>query len=355
MGERGKHFLLCSPRRHCSAPMITASYTYYVFDLFYRKVNDEMLVDATCMSLCRAANPREMRSVAVAVPPCAGAAVLPPCRPMAASSKQRRAPLTSARSEPSDVEVYQIETLKRWPYQSVTSVTFARPSERLTLATKLDDYRTKYRCYLGEGQYFDWALVPHNFYRASTVPNDEALEISPTRLMRPQERWIQVEYVMFFSSSPADDSRLVPARARHASGSLGFLGLPKALRPESVKIGTFEDPHYAWYNGDGGVEKAVTALFISQPSNLPYINNQTIPEGAEYEHVTACVFRYRPYKVAPTYNDCLKDLQAYCRWFDHYLAEAQPQPSGAAARRSVRVARANRRDGAKKNAVKRTG
>jgi hypothetical protein len=274
---------------------------------------------------------------------------------MAASIKQRRAPPSSGRSEPSEVEVYQIETRSRWPYESVTSVTFARTSERLTLATKLNDYRTKYRCYLNEAQYFNWALVPHNFYRSSAVPNDEALEISPTRLMRPQERWIQIEYVMFFSNSPADDSRLVSARAGHASGDLGFLGLPKALRPDRTELGSFEDPHYAWYNGSDEVDKAATVLFISQPSTLPYINNQTIPEGAEYAHVTACIFRYRPYRIAPTYSDCLKNLREYCRWFEQYLAEAGRKPSGAAVKQSGYAARVNRRRGAKKNAVKRTG
>jgi hypothetical protein len=210
----------------------------------------------------------------------------------------------------------------------VTSVTFARLTERLALATKLNDHSTKYRCYLNEAQYFNWALVPHNFYGTSTVPNDEALEISPTRLMQGHERWIQVEYVMFFSSSPADDSRLVPARARHASGDLRFKGLPPTLRPDRIEIGAFEDPHYAWYNGSDGVDQAATVLFISQPSRLPYINNQTIPEGAEYGHVTACVFRYRPYRIVPTYSNCLKDLRTYGRWFDH-LAEARRQPSGS--------------------------
>jgi hypothetical protein len=231
-------------------------------------------------------------------------------------------------------------------------VTFARPSERLTLATNLSDYRTKYRCYLNEAQYLDWALVPHNFYRASTVPNDDAMEISPTRLMQPHERWIQVEYVMFFSNSPADDSRLVPARERHASGNLRFLGLPPTQRPDRIVIETFEDPHYAWHNGDDGFDKASTVLFISRPSKLPYINENTIPDGAEYAHVTACVFRYRPYRIVPTYRDCLKDLRGYCRWFDQNVAEAQGQPS---VRRSVHAVRANRSGGAKKNAVKSTG
>ena len=98
-----------------------------------------------------------------------------------------------------EVEVYEIESLNRWPYESVTSVSFARPNERLALATKFNDYRTKYRCYLNETQYFNWVLVPHNFYRDSTVLGDEALEISPTRLLRPHERWIQLEYVISLS------------------------------------------------------------------------------------------------------------------------------------------------------------
>jgi hypothetical protein len=253
--------------------------------------------------------------------------------------------------------VYQIETLNRWPYESVTSVTFARPSERLALATDLRDYRMKYRCYLNEAQYFNWALVPHNFYRESAVPNDEALEISPTRLMHPHERWIQVEYVMFYSNSPADDARLAPARARHASGDLRFPGLPSALRPDNISIGSFDDPHYAWYNGNPGVDKAATVLFISQPSKLPRINDQTIPEGAEFDWVTACVFRYRPHGITPTYGDCLKELQAYCRWFDQSFPEAR-RPSGAQAapvRRSGHAPRMNPRGVTKKVGVKRAG
>ena len=94
---------------------------------------------------------------------------------------------------------------------------------------------------------------------------------------------------------------------------LPFAGLPATLRPGSVSIGTFEDPHYTWHNVAGGRDKPCTSLFLSQPSTLPYINNQTIPEGAEYAHVTACVFRYAPYRVAPTYVECIKNLAAYCR------------------------------------------
>ena len=238
---------------------------------------------------------------------------------MVPSTKRKRASSGHATSLPNEIEVYEVQTLNRWPYDSVKSVTVALASQPLVLTTDLRG-DTKYRCYEPEGTaYVSWALVPWNFYGDARLPNDDASELSPARLVRPAERWLQIEYVMFHSCSRNDDARLDFARDRHASGELSYNGLTAGLRPDRSELGTFEDPHYAWHNSGRATRAADKTLFISRRSNLPYINYQTIPDGADYEFVNASVFCYKAYRSTPTYAECLKSLRTYCHWFETYL------------------------------------
>lgn len=264
------------------------------------------------------------------------------------TTKRKRPSPGQKQPLPVEVEVYEIETLHHWPYESVKSVRIARASEPLILASNFG-WETKYRCYdPGGTAYVSWVLVPHNFYRDSAVPNDETQELSAARLIRPAERWLQIDYVMFHSSSRSDDARLASAREHQASGELSFRGLPASLRPDTVAVGSFEDPHNAWYESNKKIEEPSTRLFISQRSKLPYINDHTIPEGADYEFVAALVCRYRPYRTTPTYAECLKNLRVYSGWFEQYLPEAS---KGAPASEAMTVLRSGYPPGRKPSGV----
>lgn len=265
--------------------------------------------------------------------------------------KRKRTPLRSAPQLPAEIEVFRIDNLSHWPYESVASVTIARPSDPLLLTSTMVGSNTTHRCYDPDGDpHFSWALVPHNFYRDSTVPDDDALELSAAWLVRPREKWVQIEHVMFHSISASDDSILQPARHAYASGDLTWQALPASLRPDSVAIGSIEDPHYAWYESGAKTDKPSTTLFLSRPSKLPYINEHMIPKGANYAHVAASVFCYRSYSITPTYADCLKDLRLYCQWFAQYLSLRQEHQAGTASgvRRIGSPARPNRRASSRK-------
>jgi hypothetical protein len=81
-------------------------------------------------------------------------------------------------------------------------------------------------------------------------------------------------------------------------------------------------------------DHATSALYVRERSDLPWINNHTIPDGIDYDAVRAEVVTYDLYPVPPRLGELMRRLDAYCDWFAGVVA-GHPGPRPKSARRKA--------------------
>ena len=221
------------------------------------------------------------------------------------------------------LNLYQIKEINIWPYEDVVSVTPVDRDARATLTVDFTD-GMKYRCYRHHpDQFID--LAPMETYAESWEGSDDGREISPYRLFADRPLAIQIEYVLFQSYKAADYPKLCGLIENIKNGNLTASTFPKHLRPARVILQGDEKSH-PWsslrLDGTTPPDHPTSAFIIAEHSDLPYINNHTIPKCIDHEYVHAAVVNYDFYKTPPTYDDLLKRLDKYCDWFEKLLSES---------------------------------
>jgi hypothetical protein len=104
---------------------------------------------------------------------------------------------------------------------------------------------------------------------------------------------------------------------------------PKDLRPGRVIL-QGDDESHPWdtlrLEGKTPPDHPTSAFIITEQSDLPYINNHTIPESIDHEFVHAAVVTYDFYETPPSYDELLNRLDKYCKWFDQRLSASVGKP-----------------------------
>ncbi|HEX4053842.1 MAG TPA: hypothetical protein VHX86_06225 [Tepidisphaeraceae bacterium] len=225
------------------------------------------------------------------------------------------------------LKLYRIKEINIWPYEDVVSVT---PVDRNARATLTVDFAegTKYRCYRHHpGQFVD--LAPMETYDESWEGADNGREISPYRLFADRPLAMQIEYVLFHSYKASDYSKLHELIENIKKGILTPSTFPKHLRPARVIL-QGDDESHPWsslrLDGTTPPDHPTSAFIIAEHSDLPYINNHTIPKCIDHEYVHAAIVNYDFYKTPPTYDELLKRLDKYCDWFQKLLSESARKP-----------------------------
>jgi hypothetical protein len=220
------------------------------------------------------------------------------------------------------LKLYRIKHANVWPYESVSSVT---PVEREACAAVPADFHDEstYRCYRRHpDQFVD--LAPMEAYDESW--EGSVYEISPYQLIADRPLAFQIEYVVFRSWRAADYVKLQPLIDLIKKGGLEVLGFPADLRPgRAILMG--DDESHPWerhrLEGTQPPDHPTSAFIIPERSDLPYINDHTIPEGIDYQFVQAAVVSYDFYEIPPTYDWLMKRLDRYCGWFGAMTGKAE--------------------------------
>jgi hypothetical protein len=225
------------------------------------------------------------------------------------------------------LKLYRIKEINIWPYEDVVSVTPVDRNARATLTVDFAD-GTKYRVYRRHpNQFID--LAPMETYDESWEGADDGREISPYRLFADRPLAMQIEYVLFHSYKAADYSKLHGLIENIKKGILTPSAFPKDLRPARVILHGDDESH-PWdslrLEGTKPPDHPTSAFIITEHSDIPYINNHTIPECIDYEYVHAAVVKYEFYKTPPTFDELLKRLDKYCEWFEKRLSESAKNP-----------------------------
>lgn len=154
---------------------------------------------------------------------------------------------------------------------------------------------------------------------------DGGREISPYRLIPGGPLRLQFEYVLFRSYRAQDYALVEPVIDLVKGGGLEALRFPPDLRPDrALLVGDAEgDPAWAWHNElRPPPDRPVTTFLISERSDIPFINDHTVPEHVDHQFVYAAVTAYGLFEAPPTYREALETLQRYCVWFDSVLERA---------------------------------
>jgi hypothetical protein len=219
------------------------------------------------------------------------------------------------------LKLYKVKNIHIWPYEDVASVAFVERKARATLAVDFTQ-AAKYRLYRRHPDQFI-ELAPIETYDESWEGADNGREISPYRLFAHRPLALQIEYVLFQSYRAADYPKLQGVIEQIKKGILTPNSFPKDLGPTRVILHGDDESH-PWEtlhtDGKQPPDHPTSAFFITEQSDLPYINNHTIPESIDHQFVHAAVVTYDFYKTPPTYDELLNRLDKYCKWFDQRLS-----------------------------------
>jgi len=225
------------------------------------------------------------------------------------------------------LKLYKVKSINVWPYEDVVSVTFVERKARAALAVEFAD-EVKYRCYRRHPDQFI-ELAPIETYDESWEGADDGREVSPYRLFAHRSLALQIEYVVFQSYKAADYPKLQGLIDQIKKGVLTPTSFPKDLRPSRVILHGDDESH-PWdtlhTDCKAPPDRPTSAFIIAEHSDLPYINNHTIPESIDYEFVHAAVVTYDFFETPPTYDELLNRLDKYCDWFDQRLSEVAGKP-----------------------------
>jgi DNA-binding winged helix-turn-helix (wHTH) protein len=213
------------------------------------------------------------------------------------------------------VDIFRVISFDRWPYESSISQWQAAPSGPLPVDCDLV-FGTKYRCHsLRPEQFVNWGLVGHNFLDGENFEDANGNHLYSGEVARPEELWIQVEYVLFHSTARADDARINPFRRRITAAGISATAPLGSEAPDRVTVGSFNDPWYQWYQQCDRTEAAECTLFVSAITDLEYVNAQSIPGRQDYDNVQVSICDYRPYPQPPSLTDIFERFDRYNAWF----------------------------------------
>jgi len=229
------------------------------------------------------------------------------------------------------LKLYKLKQISVWPYEDVASVSFVERKARAALAFDFAE-NAKYRCYRRHpDQFVD--LAPIEVYDESWEGADNGREISPYRLFPHRPLTLQIEYVMFQSYRAADYPKLHGLIEQIKRGILTPSTFPTDLRPARVILHGDDESHpWETLRNDGKQppDHPTSAFIIAEHSDLPFINDHTIPKSIDHEFVHAAVVTYDFYETPPTYDELLNRLDKYCNWFDQRLSESAGKPAKGA-------------------------
>jgi len=226
------------------------------------------------------------------------------------------------------LKLYKVKSISVWPYEDVVSVTFVERKTRAALAVDFTQ-EAKYRLYRRHPDQFI-EMAPIETYDEFWEGADDGREISPYRLFPHRPLALQIEYVLFHSYRAAEYPKLQGLIEQIKNGLLTPTSFPKDLRPARVILHGDDESHpWDTLHTDCKTpsDRPTSAFIIAEHSELPYINNHTIPESIDYEFVHAAVVTYDFYETPPTYDELLNRLDKYCKWFDQRLSEAAGKPA----------------------------
>jgi hypothetical protein len=215
------------------------------------------------------------------------------------------------------IKIYGFEFPNSWPYAKDVAVRVA--TDRDPIVLEADDRRRMYRTYLRHpDRHVSWALIE------GIAPYDFAPESLAARV---GEIWVQIEYSLFSSRQRAADVRLHRLRHTLRQDGLDALPFPPGLRSTEHHIGTHEDAFHTMRLEGKIRRQPFNVLYVSELSDLPIINDHTIPEGEDFAWVDAQVVTYGRYDTIPTYGELLDRLGRYCSGFDGWFDAALPTAS----------------------------
>jgi hypothetical protein len=230
------------------------------------------------------------------------------------------------------IKRFQIREFNHWPYNAVESVMLVDRREPVIVPAGMQG-DIHYRCYLRHpDQYlFVASMQPYD----PSWEKSEALEVSVYQLKVEQPLAMQIEYVLFESYLASDHAKLRPLLEEIKSGALTPESFPVSLRPDSVMT-TAKGAINPWQDrrldGKQPPDHAVSVFYVTEKSELPYINNHTIPEHLDFDFVQAAVVTYDFYEVPPTYQILMNRLGKYVNWLEDRL---RSKPRGKNRKRPV--------------------
>jgi hypothetical protein len=213
------------------------------------------------------------------------------------------------------VEVYRLETLDVWPYESLISALVAKPNDEIFLNCNLV-YGTKYCCQsMQSNQFINWGLVGHNFLDGENFEDELGNSLGSAQVEAPEVIWIQIEYVLFHSTKRRDDIKIDPFRKSIMAKGVEGINLPTNLIPKQANIGYKNDAWWDWYEMNTRKEFTICSLYISSITNLQYINAHTIPQSLDYGHSEVSIIDYISYNRPPKYSEIFDNFDIYYKWF----------------------------------------
>jgi DNA-binding winged helix-turn-helix (wHTH) protein len=223
-----------------------------------------------------------------------------------------------------EIATYYVNHLDRWPYESTTTHGSEPVDQPIAIATNLQT-GTTYRCVGSRAsQYIDWGLLGHN------INNGEREDASgngllSTKTILPAELWIQVEYVLFHANTAPADLTIAPFRDHlmvHGCTKPSPQGI---VQPVSVRIGYNNDPHFQWFQLGEAPTAEQTYVFVSSISDIPYINQHTIPNATAFQFVHASIIDLRRYTKPITYRELFKRFDDLNAWYHNCRTTAEPR------------------------------
>jgi hypothetical protein len=201
------------------------------------------------------------------------------------------------------LKIYEVEFKNSWPYEQPVAVRVAAEADPIILDTGNTSDRM-YRIYHRyPDQHVSWALVE------GLDPYCEELE---PLAGRTDAIWIQIDYFIFDSHRQADDARLKKLRRLLQTKGLKAVPFPPDIRPEAYRIGVHEDAFHTLRLDDKLRREPFHVLHVSEISNIPIINDGSIPEGIDFGWVDVQVSTFRRYETIPVYRELLQHLRGYC-------------------------------------------
>jgi len=212
-----------------------------------------------------------------------------------------------ANEETMPLKVYEILHTNSFPYEQAVAVRVAEPGDPITLDTDQDNKRM-HRVYRRHPyQHISWGLV-EGFDQFNYAPEVVG--------GRDGEIWVQVEYVIFGSHHRPDDQRIKRLRKNLKKKGLAAIPFPAEIRPQAHHIGAYNDAFHSLRLEGDLLRSPYHILFVSEISDVPVINDHTIPEDIDFAWVSAQVVTYRPYQTIPTYRELIATLDQYAGCFD---------------------------------------
>jgi DNA-binding winged helix-turn-helix (wHTH) protein len=243
-----------------------------------------------------------------------------------AATSQRhevREPFHQHANDTGEIRTYYVNHLDRWPYESTTSHQSERIDQPIALDTNLQ-IGTTYRCLASRAsQYIDWGLLGHNINNGE---REDAFgnALVTTKVILPAELWIQVEYVLFHANTADADLTIAPFRDHLMTHGCTNPSPQGIVQPVDFRIGNNNDPHFQWFQFGDSPASEQTYVFVSSISDLPYINQHTIPNAIAFQFVHASIIDLRRYSSPITYRELFKRFDDLNAWYHDCRTATEP-------------------------------